>query len=62
MAFDVPYRLDDTGRKRIPQLPTAAHDPAWTCDRLDTWARNRLTLVNDERPVGSGLVMVVPKK
>ncbi|MFF9870307.1 hypothetical protein ACF1G0_33850 [Streptomyces sp. NPDC013953] len=61
-AFDVPYRLDDTGRKRIPQLPTAAYDPAWACDRLDTWARNRLILVNDERPVSSGLVMAMPEK
>ncbi|MEU3725033.1 hypothetical protein [Streptomyces sp. NPDC031705] len=61
-AFDVPYRLDETGRKRIPQLPTAAYDPAWACDRLDTWARNRLILVNDERPVSSGLVMAMPEK
>lgn len=58
-AFNVPYRLDDTGRKRVPQLPTAAYDPAWACDQLDTWARNRLVLVNDERPVSSGLVMAV---
>ncbi|MFC8364881.1 hypothetical protein ACFUIY_34030 [Streptomyces griseorubiginosus] len=56
-AFEVPYRLDDTGRKRIPQLPTAAYDPAWACDRLDTWAGNRLILVNDDRPVSSGLAM-----
>lgn len=61
-AFEVPYRLDDTGRKRIPQLPTAAYDPAWACDRLDTWAGNRLILVNDERPVSSGLVMAVPEE
>jgi hypothetical protein len=60
-AFDVPYRLDDTGRKRIPQLPTAAYDPAWACTQLDRWARNRLILVNDEHPVSSGLVMAVPK-
>ncbi|WP_030691062.1 hypothetical protein [Streptomyces globisporus] len=60
-AFDVPYRLDDTGRKRVPQLPTAAYDPVWACDRLDTWAGNRLTLVNDEHPVSSGLVMAAPK-
>ncbi|MCX4632832.1 hypothetical protein [Streptomyces sp. NBC_01443] len=59
-AFEVPYRLDDTGRKRIPQLPTAAYDPAWACDRLDTWAGNRLILVNDERSVSSGLVKAVP--
>ncbi|THA45155.1 hypothetical protein [Streptomyces sp. A1136] len=61
-AFDVPYRLDKTGRKRIPQLPTAAYDPAWACDRLDTWARNRLILVNDVRPVSSGLVMAMAEK
>ncbi|MFD4133547.1 hypothetical protein [Streptomyces goshikiensis] len=61
-AFEVPYRLDDTGRKRIPQLPTAAYDPAWACDRLDTWAGNRLILVNDERPVSSGLVKAVPEE
>ncbi|MGW2304838.1 hypothetical protein [Streptomyces sp. NPDC001809] len=61
-AFEVPYRLDDTGRKRIPQLPTAAYDPAWACDRLETWAGNRLILVNDERPVTSGLVMAVPEE
>ncbi|MGA4862160.1 hypothetical protein ACPB9J_05930 [Streptomyces lavendulocolor] len=56
-AFEVPYRLDDTGRKRIPQMPTAAYDPAWACDRLDAWAGNRLILVNDECPVSSGLAM-----
>ncbi|MDG4862987.1 hypothetical protein P8605_33095 [Streptomyces sp. T-3] len=61
-AFEIPYRLDDTGRKRIPQLPTAAYDPAWACNRLDTWAANRLILVNDERPVSSGLVMALPKE
>ncbi|MGO4463771.1 hypothetical protein AB4039_41925 [Streptomyces sp. M-16] len=38
-AFEVPYRLDETGRKRIPQLPTAAYDPAWACESLDRWAR-----------------------
>ncbi|MEU7038511.1 hypothetical protein ABZ958_33260 [Streptomyces sp. NPDC046237] len=56
-AFDIPYRLDDTGRKRIPQLPSAAYDPAWACTLLDGWAVRRLTLVNDEHPVSSGLVM-----
>ncbi|MET4670421.1 hypothetical protein ABID94_003303 [Streptomyces sp. PvR018] len=61
-AFEVPYRLDDAGRKRIPQLPTAAYDPARACDQLDTWAGNRLILVNDKRPVSSGLVMAVPEK
>ncbi|MFD0723128.1 hypothetical protein [Streptomyces globosus] len=61
-AFEVPYRLDDTGRKRIPQLPTAAYDPAWACNRLDTWAGNRLILVNDDRPVSSGLAMAQSEK
>ncbi|MFD4240551.1 hypothetical protein ACFWP3_02920 [Streptomyces sp. NPDC058525] len=61
-AFVVPYRLDETGRKRIPQLPTAAYDPAWACDQLDTWARRRLILVNDKRPVSSGLVRAMPEK
>ncbi|MEU0819233.1 hypothetical protein [Streptomyces mirabilis] len=56
-AFDVPYRLDETGRKRIPQLPTAAYDPSWACTQLDRWAGNRLILVDDEHPVSSGLVM-----
>ncbi|MEU8461687.1 hypothetical protein [Streptomyces sp. NPDC029003] len=61
-AFEVPYRLDDTGRKRIPQLPTAAYDPVWACDRLDSWAANRLLLARDERPVSSGLVQAVPEE
>ncbi|MFD6342292.1 hypothetical protein [Streptomyces sp. NPDC060131] len=60
-AFEVPYRLDDTGRKRVPQLPTAAYDPAWACTQLDGWAGSRLILVNDERAVSSGLVMAVPE-
>ncbi|WP_369148981.1 hypothetical protein [Streptomyces sp. R44] len=60
-AFDVPYRLDDTGRTRVPQLPTAAYDPAFACSRLDTWARNRLILVDDEHPVSSGLTMATPE-
>ncbi|TQE19272.1 hypothetical protein Sipo8835_39540 [Streptomyces ipomoeae] len=37
-AFEVPYRLDDTGRKRVPQLPTAAYDPLFAIRQLDTWA------------------------
>lgn len=28
--------------------------------RLDTWAGNRLILVNNKRPVSSGLLMAVP--
>ncbi|MFI7180501.1 hypothetical protein [Streptomyces spororaveus] len=61
-AFEVPCRLDDTGRKRIPQLPTAAYDPAWACNQLDTWAGNRLVLVNEKRPVSAGLVKAVPEE
>ncbi|MFE4755568.1 hypothetical protein ACFRIB_35915 [Streptomyces mirabilis] len=34
-AFEEPYRLDETGRKRMPQLPTAAYDPNWACTQLD---------------------------
>ncbi|MFD9631534.1 hypothetical protein [Streptomyces violascens] len=60
-AFEVPCRLDDSGQKRILALPTARYDPAWARDRLDTWAGNRLVLVNDERPARSGLVMAVPE-
>lgn len=37
-AFDIPYRLDATGRKRIPQLPTAAYDRQCAVRRLDLWA------------------------
>lgn len=37
-AFEVPYRLDETGLKRVPQLPTAAYDPDCACRHLDQWA------------------------
>lgn len=37
-AFEVPYRLDETGLKRIPRLPTAAYDPEWAACQLDRWA------------------------
>lgn len=37
-AFDQPYRLDETGQKRIPQLPTAAYDPRAIGRQLDVWA------------------------
>jgi hypothetical protein len=54
-AFEVPYRLDETGRKRVPQLPTAAYDPAWACDHLDRWAY--LQRIGDKHAVSSGLDM-----
>ncbi|MCF3136644.1 hypothetical protein IPZ69_41295 [Streptomyces olivochromogenes] len=53
-AFDVPYRLDETGRKRIPQLPAAAYDPQNACRRLDLWANVRLSF-DDEHAVSAGL-------
>lgn len=53
-AFDVPYRLDETGRKRIPQLPTAAYDPRNACRRLDLWANVRLSF-DDKHAVSAGL-------
>lgn len=58
-AFDVPYRLDETGRKRIPQLPTAAYDPAWACEKLDRWAYVQRVGID---AVSSGLVMAVPEE
>ncbi|MFG3506985.1 hypothetical protein ACGF5F_15885 [Streptomyces sp. NPDC047821] len=58
-AFDVPYRLDETGRKRIPQLPTAAYDPAWACEHLDRWAR--LQRIGTEA-VSSGLIMAAQQE
>ncbi|MEU0404115.1 hypothetical protein ABZ318_28595 [Streptomyces sp. NPDC006197] len=48
-------------RKRVPRPPTAAYDPVSACDRFDTWAGNRFVLLNDERPVGSGLIMATPQ-
>ncbi|MFJ1751360.1 hypothetical protein [Kitasatospora sp. NPDC088134] len=56
-AFEEPYRLDETGRKRIPQLPTAAYDPAWACTRLDQWAFLRRIGINDHQAVSAGLIM-----
>jgi hypothetical protein len=53
-AFDAPYRLDETGRKRIPQLPTAAYDPARVIRNLDLWAAVRLGF-DDEHAVSGGL-------
>ncbi|MFD9005610.1 hypothetical protein ACFV0T_32470 [Streptomyces sp. NPDC059582] len=61
-AFEVPYRLDDTGRKRVPQLPTAAYDPAWACTQLDRWAYLQRLGIDDEHAVSSGLVMAPPEE
>ncbi|MGA4800535.1 hypothetical protein [Streptomyces lavendulocolor] len=56
-AFEKPYRLDETGRKRIPQLPTAAYDPSWACAQLDQWALLQRIGINDQQAVSAGLVM-----
>ncbi|MGC5005508.1 hypothetical protein [Streptomyces sp. DT203] len=61
-AFDVPYRLDETGRKRIPQLPTAAYDPAWACDHLDRWAYLQRLGIDQHQAVSSGLIMATPEE
>jgi hypothetical protein len=53
-AFDVPYRLDEQGRKRLPQLPTAAYDPVSATRRLDLWADVRLGF-DDRHAVSGGL-------
>ncbi|MFC9845027.1 hypothetical protein ACFWFF_34110 [Streptomyces sp. NPDC060223] len=42
-AFDAPYRLDETGCRRVPQLPTAAYGPHHACSGLDLWAGLHLT-------------------
>ncbi|MFJ5921790.1 hypothetical protein ACIQF6_04175 [Kitasatospora sp. NPDC092948] len=55
-ALEEPYRLDETGRKRIPQLPTAAYDPAWACRQLDGWAFLRHIGIDDRHAVSAGLV------
>ncbi|MET7498059.1 hypothetical protein [Streptomyces sp900116325] len=56
-AFAEPYRLDETGRKRIPQLPTAAYDPNWACTQLDRWAYLRHVGIDDRQAVSGSLVM-----
>ncbi|NXY93215.1 hypothetical protein HYE82_02030 [Streptomyces sp. BR123] len=58
-AFDVPYRLDETGRKRIPQLPTAAYDPDSACYLLNRWASVQRVGID---AVSSGLVMAAPEE
>lgn len=57
-AFEGPYRLDETGRKRMPQLPTAAYDSNWACTQLDRWAFLRHVGIDDRQAVSAGLVMV----
>ncbi|MFE2527440.1 hypothetical protein ACFXEL_24715 [Streptomyces sp. NPDC059382] len=61
-AFDAPYRLDETGRKRIPQLPTAAYDPSWACAQLDRWAYLQRLGIDQHQAVTSGLVMASPEE
>ncbi|MFE3107278.1 hypothetical protein ACFXKJ_16945 [Kitasatospora indigofera] len=53
-AFEVPYRLDGSGRKRVPQLPTAAYDPETACRQLDLSVRLR-AFFGDEHPVSGAL-------
>ncbi|WP_018348704.1 hypothetical protein [Longispora albida] len=53
-AFDTPYRLDETGRKRVPQLPNAAYDPERACRQLDLWANVKLSF-EDKNAVSAGL-------
>ncbi|BAJ33229.1 MULTISPECIES: hypothetical protein [Kitasatospora] len=53
-AFEEPYRLDATGRKRVPQLPTAAYDPEDACRRLDLTVSLR-AFFQDEHPVSGEL-------
>ncbi|MEU5316320.1 hypothetical protein AB0G67_06285 [Streptomyces sp. NPDC021056] len=53
-AFRVPYRLDPTGRKRIPQLPQAAYDPRSAVRQLDLWAGLHVT-TGDWHAVSGGL-------
>ncbi|MEV7343978.1 hypothetical protein [Streptomyces sp. NPDC093544] len=53
-AFDAPYQLDETGRRRVPQLPAAAYDPDDACRGLDLWAGLHLT-IRDRHAVSAGL-------
>ncbi|MFG3204888.1 hypothetical protein [Streptomyces sp. NPDC048192] len=53
-AFEAPYRPDETGRKRIPQLPVAAYDPDRAVSRLDGWAWLYVT-IRDRHAVSAGL-------
>ncbi|MCT9082048.1 hypothetical protein [Streptomyces fulvoviolaceus] len=53
-AFEVPYRLDPTGRKRVPRLPQAAYDPRSAVRQLDLWAGLHVT-IRDRHAVSGGL-------
>jgi hypothetical protein len=53
-AFEEPYRSDETGRKRVPQLPTAAYDPETACRQLDLSVRLRADF-DDPQPVSGAL-------
>lgn len=55
-AFETPYALDETGRKRVVRLPSAAYDPADACRRLDLRAHLRLGLRQDDRAVSGALL------
>lgn len=58
-AFEVPYRLDETGRKHVPQLPTAAYDPQFAVRQLDLWA-GLYVVRGDQRAVSGGLPGYTP--
>ncbi|WP_395298276.1 hypothetical protein ACF9IK_36060 [Kitasatospora hibisci] len=53
-AFEEPYGLDETGRKRVRQLPAAAYDPEAACRQLDLAVCFRMYF-HDEHPVSGAL-------
>ncbi|MFF7444542.1 MULTISPECIES: hypothetical protein [unclassified Streptomyces] len=53
-AFEVPYELDPTGRKRVPRLPRGAYDPRGALWGLDLWAGLHVT-TGDRHAVSGGL-------
>ncbi|UWE13447.1 hypothetical protein [Actinacidiphila bryophytorum] len=59
-AFAVPYRPDKTGRKRVPQLPPAAYDPAWACKNLDRRSSIHHLGTDDPHAVSATLPMTPP--
>ncbi|MGC4987487.1 hypothetical protein ACLQ18_44165 [Streptomyces sp. DT193] len=59
-AFEEPYKLDETRRKRVPQLPTAAYDPHYACKQLDQWARLHLVGIDDRQAVSASLIKSDP--
>lgn len=59
-AFEEPYKLDETRRKRIPQLPTAAYDPHFACTQLDRWASLHRIGIGDGQAVSAGLIKSDP--